>query len=229
MSNDSAIYEKWYKDHLKQRSGERRRRLEAGHAHAEKMFACDVWLPAVGHFEHLHPEYEIADYKDGTRFLDFAYIRYPIRLAVEIDGFWKNPSSVSRWKFSDTLMRQNHLILDGWRIIRFSYDDITEKPRMCQQLIQQFLGSWFESERTDSNRLNILESEVIRFILRSEKAASTTEIGEQLNMSTRRTRKLLKLMLEKQLLIPEGKGTTRIHNYNINKEYIGDRNIQMLI
>ncbi|MGO4549093.1 hypothetical protein AB4Z29_30325 [Paenibacillus sp. 2TAB23] len=135
-----AIHERWLGVHLTEREGESKRRLLQGHGHAEKLFLEAVWFPAFFELEGLAPEYEIADFRDGIRFLDFAYIKNGLRLAIEIDGYRSHAAETSRWQFSDSLMRQNHLILDGWKLLRFSYDDIKEKPRMCQQLLQQFMG-----------------------------------------------------------------------------------------
>ncbi|WP_426901554.1 hypothetical protein [Rossellomorea vietnamensis] len=39
------------------------------------------------HFRFLHPEYEINDFKDGKRYLDFAYIRPTMQICFEIDGW----------------------------------------------------------------------------------------------------------------------------------------------
>ncbi|MNZ35745.1 hypothetical protein D3C78_531490 [compost metagenome] len=64
-------YTRFIEQHLKLRVGESARRLQAGHGHAEKLFLENVWWLAIGHFEHLHPEYEVMDYKDGFRYLDF--------------------------------------------------------------------------------------------------------------------------------------------------------------
>jgi hypothetical protein len=118
--------------HLLERQGENKRRLEQGIGHAEKLFLEAVWYPAFHEMDGLYPEYEIADFRDGVRFLDFAYLKAGLRLAIEIDGYRAHSADLSRWQFSDSLMRQNHLILDGWKLLRFSYDDIKEKPRMCQ-------------------------------------------------------------------------------------------------
>ncbi|HTG71023.1 MAG TPA: hypothetical protein VL921_17325 [Candidatus Udaeobacter sp.] len=67
-----ASYENWLEMHLKKRKGESRRRLEQGHAHAEKLFLEKVWYPAFHELDGLHPEYEVDDFRDGTRFLDFS-------------------------------------------------------------------------------------------------------------------------------------------------------------
>ncbi|WP_307203806.1 hypothetical protein [Paenibacillus harenae] len=69
------------------KKGEDRRRLASEHGYAEKLFLEKVWFPVFQHFNCLTPEYEVDDYIDGKRYLDFAYIRDTLRLAIEIDGY----------------------------------------------------------------------------------------------------------------------------------------------
>lgn len=78
-------YEAFLKEAKKNLTGEALRRFDEGHFYAEKLFLQKVWWPAIGDFEFLHPEYEVEDFKDGRRYLDFAYIRQPYRVAIEID------------------------------------------------------------------------------------------------------------------------------------------------
>ncbi|WP_436241973.1 DUF559 domain-containing protein [Paenibacillus sp. LjRoot56] len=58
-----------------------------------------------------------------------------MKLAIEIDGYATHVSEISRTQFSDGLIRQNHLMIDGWKVLRFSYDDVKNRPRMCEQII----------------------------------------------------------------------------------------------
>jgi hypothetical protein len=41
------------KTHLEKRKGERLRRLQEGHGHAEKLFLENVWWPTFRQFNHL--------------------------------------------------------------------------------------------------------------------------------------------------------------------------------
>lgn len=133
-------HEQFIVDHMKSRRGESLRRLKKGHGYAEKLFLQNVWWPIVGQYEFLHPEYEISDFKDGKRYLDFAYLRPPFRINLEIDGYNSHAKNIDRWQFADQLIRQNHLMLDGWKVIRFAKDHIENQPRLCQQIIQQMMG-----------------------------------------------------------------------------------------
>ena len=81
------------------------------------------------------------DFKDGKRYLDFAYIRPGFRICIEIDGYGPHLKNSSRWQFSDSLERQNQLVIDGWTVLRFSYDQVKEKPRRCQQFVPKEVAS----------------------------------------------------------------------------------------
>lgn len=135
-----AAHRQWRDGHLAGRSGERRRRLEEGHAHAEKEMLKHVWWPAFGSLEHLHPEYEVTDFREGKRYIDLAYVRAPFKIAFEIDGFGPHVRDLSRRQFADQWVRHMHLINDGWIVVRIGYDDVKERPRLWQQLIAQLIG-----------------------------------------------------------------------------------------
>ena len=125
--------------HCNKSEGERLKRLKE-HGYLEKLLLEKVWWPAIGNFDHLHPEYEVVDYKDGDRFLDYAFIQPFIRINLEGDGYNPHSKGASKWQFSDERNRQNDLIIDDWIVIRFTYDDITSNPRRCQMKLQQLMG-----------------------------------------------------------------------------------------
>ncbi|WP_276354705.1 hypothetical protein [Cohnella caldifontis] len=62
MDRFEQEHRKWLDSHLARRKGERKRRLEAGHAHAEKEMQRKIWIPVFGNLEYLHPEYEVRDF-----------------------------------------------------------------------------------------------------------------------------------------------------------------------
>ncbi|RKN85541.1 DNA-binding response regulator [Paenibacillus ginsengarvi] len=208
-------YERFLQRHLHSRSGERLRRLTEGHGHAERTFLERVWWPAVGSFDYLHPEYEVADFKDGTRYLDFAYIRPPLRVCMEIDGYGPHLRDVSRTQFADQLWRQNDLEIDGWRIIRFAYDDVEQKPRRCQQTIHQWMGLWCGADTTANDALSRTERRLAEIALRKLAPVTPKEAGERLGISTRHARTLLQRLVSASVLLPAS-GERRIRAYVIN-------------
>ncbi len=55
--------EKWINWHLSRRNGERKDALKRGHGYGNRFFIEKIWWPLVGHFEGLHPEYEMLDWR----------------------------------------------------------------------------------------------------------------------------------------------------------------------
>lgn len=216
MNFDQA-YEAFLGDYAGRRKGERRRRLLEGHAHAEKCFLQEVWWPVFKSFDHLHPEYEIADFKDGVRYLDFAFIRGQLRLALEIDGYGPHWRNISRAQFSDHLMRQNHLLMDGWKLLRFSYDDLTERPLYCQQLVQQFMGIWMNGMPHSGEGLSAEQREIIRFASGIARPIEPNDVCRLLGVQKAKARKLLHSLVELEWLAPDGGGTVRIRRYRLNR------------
>lgn len=208
MRFDEA-YQTFIDSHLNLRTGERRRKLEEGHGYAEKLFLQQVWWPLFLNFQYIHPEYEVKDFSGASRYLDFAYIRPSVRLCFEIDGYGPHLKNISRWQFSDNLDRQNQLIVDGWKIIRFSYDIVKDNPRRCQQIIGKILGD----ELIDLP-LTVYEKEVLRIAIRNGEVVSPREIQTQLEISDKTAKKLLVQLVTKNMLIPIS-GIQRIRLYKL--------------
>jgi hypothetical protein len=209
-------YQTFINAHLQARNGERLRRLQEGHNQAEMLFLKQVWWPLFYHFRYLHPEYEVDDFKDGKRYLDFAYIRPAIRICLEIDGYGPHLKNISRWQFSDSLERQNQLVIDGWTVIRFSYDQVKEKPRRCQQIVQQVIGRWLGDE-LDLISLSFVEKEVLRFVIRKGEAISPIEVEKYLKLSNKTVKKVLSKLVDKKMLIP-ATGIMRIRSYRLGDQ-----------
>ncbi|MDI7741754.1 DNA-binding response regulator [Lysinibacillus fusiformis] len=209
-------YQVFLNAHLQARAGERLRRLQEGHSEAEMLFLKQVWWPLFSHFNHLHPEYEVNDFKDGKRYLDFAYIRPGMRICLEVDGYGPHLKNISRWQFSDNLERQNQLVIDGWTVIRFSYDQVKETPRRCQQIIQQVIGQWLGDE-LDQTSLSIVEKEVLRLAVRKAEALSPKEVEKYLKLSDKTVKKILSKLVDKKMLIPAS-GIKRVRTYRLGNQ-----------
>ncbi|WNR43755.1 DNA-binding response regulator [Paenibacillus roseipurpureus] len=211
FQQEHEAYVSW---HQARRSGERLHRLQEGHGHAEKLFLEQLWWPVVGHFQHLHPEYEVKDFQDGTRFLDFAYVRGAHRFAFEIDGFSPHARDIDRGRFGDNLMRQNQLVLDGWKILRFSYDDLTYKKRRCQQLILHMLGRWYGEEAV-SVLLTHQEQSILKLAAQSVEPLKTKKVADFLGVRPEAARIWLRRLHAKGMLHPAS-GEHRVRAYVLN-------------
>ncbi|GLX68270.1 DNA-binding response regulator [Paenibacillus glycanilyticus] len=213
------VFNSWYEDHLKRRNGENKRRLAEGVSHEGKLFLDKVWWPAFLQFDHLYPEFELIDFREGRRYLDFAYVDDVLRLAIEVDGYNTHAAGVSRWQFSDNLARQNHLVIDGWDVLRFSYDDVKDKPRICIQTLQQYFGSRLGRPRTDEVSADeILEAEILKYAMRLGRPLRPIDVRAHLQIGEKRTRTLLHSMLANNKLLKHGSGEKRVRCYIVNND-----------
>jgi len=214
-------HESWMNKLISTSRGERKRRLISTSNHAEQMFIVKVWWPAFGHFACLQAEHEVRDFKDGTRYLDFAYMTEGFKICIEIDGFSAHWRDINRTQFADHLMRQNHLVIDGWCVLRFSYDDIMERPRMCQQIIQQLLGR-LGAKLDTKVELTLTEQAILQLAHSIAKPLSPKFVVQQLGLHRTTVYKHIQLLVGKKLLIPVRTDAKRICGYRLNKANLPD-------
>jgi hypothetical protein len=218
-------YRQWMDNHLARRSGERLRRLREGPAYGEKLFLTNAWWPAVGHFDDLHPEYEVYDYRDGSRFLDHAFIRPPYRIDWETDAYGTHLRNIGRREYDDGLDRQNQLIHDGWKVYRFSVDALRDHPRKCQQFIQQVMGRLYSGGgHATAKALSLREREIVKMAARRKEPIAIADVCLLLHTGEKPARKMLKGLANRGILIPAS-GSLRITSYRLGPnaiQYLGD-------
>ncbi|WP_217591686.1 hypothetical protein [Cohnella sp. GbtcB17] len=139
-----AAYQEMMARAIRNSKGERKRRLKDVDRFNEKLALENVWWPAVGNLDYIHPEYEVADYNGVIRFVDNAYVPPGAYrgMFVESDAYGTHYRDVNRYRFADNLERQNLLLIDGWHILRFSRDDMLERPKRCQQTLLVAMSAW---------------------------------------------------------------------------------------
>lgn len=105
----------------------------------ERLFCRDV-LSKVVSKEHFKGQYTVK-VDSGYRHIDFAVDcsgKSPV--AIEIDGYGYHVTNLDRKQFSNQLKRQNELSIAGWRIIRFSYDQVVGNPAECRWVVDNMLA-----------------------------------------------------------------------------------------
>lgn len=140
--NFEQAHQRWLTEHLMRRSGERKGRLERGHQHGEKLFLEKVWWPVVGNFDHLHPEYEIRDWKRRSYFVDFAWLPGHVKVAFEIKGYGPHVRDMDRIRYCEELNREIYLQSMGFRVVSFPYDDVERHSELCTALLRMFLSRY---------------------------------------------------------------------------------------
>lgn len=210
-------HKKFVEDHVRRRQGKRLFHLKEGHAHAEVMFLKNIWWPLFQNFDGLHPQYEVHDFKDGSRYLDFAYLTRMAKVCIEIDGRGTHSEKSGDDRFSDDRVRQNDLVLDDWMVIRFSYKHILQRPRDVQKTILHMMGKVSGGER--QGELSIVEREVLRFGIWHNGEIGVKKLREHLQMSGQFVKKTLDSLRRKGLIVAIG-GPHRIHKYRLVYEKV---------
>lgn len=211
-SEFEAAYEKFMKEQIAASTGERRRRLTEVDRHAEKLLLQNVWWPAFRSFHHLHAEYEVIDIRGGYRYLDYAWIIPPLWLNLEVEGF--TPHTKNRRVFEDDHLRAAYLQLEGWKVIRLSYDTVNHNPKLCQQILLQLAGKWTGISTVSFTNL---EKSVIRLAIRLQKPVTIGEVCALAGVCDRTARRCLKALVIRGVFRP-ARGTERVHAYELCAE-----------
>jgi len=107
---------------------------------AEELALREIIHPVLQSSAHdcIHSNYRVDLEQGGTRFIDFAIITPSLRIAIEIDGYsYHAEGAISKKVFNDGLKRQNELVLQGWVVIRFSFDQIRQEPEKCKDQLRR--------------------------------------------------------------------------------------------
>jgi len=193
-------YAQWMEEQRKTRTGEALRRLNEGHGHNEKLFADKIWYPAIGNFAFLHAEYEVGSHWGSSFYLDFAYIRPPYLLQWEIDDFSSHAKNMTRREFVYERDRQNHMVIDDWKVFRIPLDVINDHPRRYQQFVLQVIGKLYGSERSTGPVLSLKQREIMRLAIRLQRPFTPMEVCVQLGIGNRSARDLLHQLVRLGLL-----------------------------
>jgi very-short-patch-repair endonuclease len=176
---------------------------------AEIAFLEQVWGPAFQYdFAGLKAEYPFKDFKGGQRYADFVYIRGGMKLVIEIDGFSTHARDVSPSEFEDHLMRQNDLILSGWLLLRFSANQVFQRPLVCQRQVKQAIGHWWSvaqvgtaGVRSDMWRMRAYQ--IMQIARQQGGKIRAADLTALLGAHPRAATKWLKKLAQEGALLPE--------------------------
>lgn len=102
----------------------------------EQIFVEDIFYPYAGEngLDYLQAQTPFDDSECRTRKLDFTVSTNRYNYVIEIDGYTYHAEGAARVTpeyFDDLLMKHNDLILNGYILIRFSYNQIRNHPDLC--------------------------------------------------------------------------------------------------
>ncbi|CAG5077186.1 Putative uncharacterized protein [Thermobacillus xylanilyticus] len=206
------MHAQWLNAHLKRRTGERRSRLQRGHGHGERLFLERVWWPIFGHFDDLHPEYEVIDWRGHPYFVDFVWIRGQLRFAFEIKGYGPHVQHADRTRYRRELNRETFLQTLGYRVVSIPYDDLEESPEVTRFLIKSLMAPCMTAGPSDPYPL--VEREALRFAMRAGGPIRPIDLVRELSINKRTALKVLKQLCFKGKLRPIACGASgRVTRY----------------
>lgn len=211
-----AAHSDFIQNHIIQRTGERRGRLERGHREAEMLFCRNVWWPLRGNFNDLHPEFEVLDWRGISYFCNFAWLPGYVKLIIEIKGYGPHVRDMDRQKYCNELNRETFLSAMGYQVISFAYDDVAQRPELCMTLLRMVFSRYHSAAATNDLE-TITEREIIRLSIILARPLRPIDIVRQIDINHRTAVKLLQTLCTKGYFTTiAGKEGRHIVRYELN-------------
>ncbi|MFB5677871.1 transcriptional regulator [Paenibacillus terreus] len=213
MSRFDEVYQEWMEQQISEEKSPRRREmLRKGLSRGSIDFLRLIWFPVIGSLNHLYPEYEIRDFNNGYRYLDFAYMPGNVKGCIEIQDYRSHARDIEVSRFKDLCMKQSLLVLDDWLFLPIAYLSIRDDPGVCKQLVLSYVGKFLSSAVPSG--LNWAEAETLRFAHRLLRPFMPAELSDHLLLSEHRIRVILRGLVEKDLL-EVASGKQRYRSYRL--------------
>lgn len=174
------------------------------------MFETVLW-PAFRSFDGFSLEYEIRSTSGVNIYIDAFY--HPLQLAFESEGFVPHAEKITRDRFSFERMRVRTLGLYGYMYIPFSWDELDKQADSCKRFVYELLGKYTGSDDPSLRELTVYEREMVRFALRTGRPFNLQDVFHCLGLKKDAARKVLKQLMEKQLIRPLGQGNQKVRAY----------------
>jgi hypothetical protein len=213
MGFDQA-YGNWLTTQIAEEKNPRRlEMLRKGLSHGTVTFLRMIWFPVIGHFNDLHPEYEVRDFNNRYRYLDLAYMPGGAKGCIEIQDYGSHARDIEPGRFKDLCLKQSLLTLDDWDVLPVAYLSIRDDPGICKQLVLSFVGKYLSSNAPAG--LHWAEAETVRFARRLMRDFEPRELAAHLMLSENRTRVVLRTLAAKNLLVVAS-GKQRYRTYRLS-------------
>lgn len=213
-------HERWLHDHFKRRKAERLDALKRGHGYGNRLFAEQVWWPLAGHFQGLHPEYEVKDWRGRSYFVDLLWEVGSSRIAFEIMDFGSHGKDRSKYRMD--LNRGLFLQSQDCMVFYISLDEMKENPSFILSALRNILSPYLSSGNSASRNAERIysktERDLMRSAIRHHRMLRPAEAARELELHTTTVIKYCRMLVEKGKFRPVARGASqRIIYY----EYIG--------
>ena len=215
-----AEHERWINEHLLSRKGERLDALKRGHGYGNRLFIELVWWPLAGHFQGLHPEYEMKDWRGKSYFVDLVWIAGMIRIIFEIMDYGSH--GTDRSKYRRDLNRGLFLQSQGCIVCSISLDELKENPGLILSAVRTILSPYLSAVNgmtgTIDRPFGKVERDLMRLAVRSNRVIRPVEAARDLELHVSTVINHCRALTDKGKLRAVRKGKSeRITSY----EYIG--------
>lgn len=215
-------HEKWMKLHVSKRNGERRDALLRGHGYGNRLFVEKIWWTLAGNFDGLHPEYEVADWRGRSFFVDLMWISGGERFAFEIMDFGSHGKD--RTKYRMDLNRGLFLQSQQCCLISISLDEIKENPSFVQSILRNMLTSHLVK---DVKRLDYgghyakIEKKLIQYAIRNNRVIQPAKAARELELHKQTVIRYCGVLASKGKLLPVPSGESgKIYQYKYTGSFL---------
>lgn len=194
-----AEHDKWIRQHLARRQGERKDALRRGHGYGNRLFAEKIWWPLMGHFHGLHPEYEVKDWRGRSYFVDFMWKVGGHSIVFEIMDYGSHGKD--RTKYRLDLNRGLYLQSQGLHYMEVSLDELKENPSFILAMLRQVLAPYLAAATGQNGQVNHkfgkIERQLMRLAIRHHRMVHPAKAARELELHKATVIKYCRLLVEK--------------------------------
>lgn len=213
-------HDKWLRRHLTKRHGERRDALKRGNGYGNRMFTEKIWWLLLGHFNGLHPEYEVKDWRGRSYFVDFMWIVNGHLFVFEIMDYGSHGKD--RTKYRMDLNRGLFLQSLGCHYIEISLDELKANPSFIISMLQSILAPYLTATTQKNggvlHKFKKIERQLMRVAVRQNRIIRPAKAAKELELHKETVIKYCRILVDKGKFraVPSG-ATGRVYQY----EYLG--------
>lgn len=213
-------HERWLDKHIKRRKGERLDALKRGHGYGNRLFIEQVWWPLAGHFQGLHPEYEVKDWRGRSYFVDLLWEVGASRIAFEIMDFGSHGTDRSKYRMD--LNRGLFLQSQECTLLFISLDELKENPSFIlsalRSILYPYLSAGMSAHRSAERTYSKIECDLMRSAIRQHRVLRPADAARELELHTMTVIKYCRMLVDKGKFRPVARGVSQRVIYY---EYMG--------
>jgi very-short-patch-repair endonuclease len=185
------------------------------------MFVEKIWWTLLGHFEGLHPEYEVMDWRGRSYFVDFVWKMRGKRFAIEIVDYGSHGKDRSKYRLD--LNRTLFLQSQQYEVISISLDEMRENPAFIEAMLRSILAPYMDTARKPNilpplHPFSKFERQLMHFAIRHNRILRPSDAARDLELHKQTVIKYCRTLVQKNKFRPVSTGMTgKIYHY----EYIG--------